>query len=554
MERKRNARKRRTYYILTIIVVVICTAGFFLWQNFKYRLVNKKLDSLVTTKSGGLYRISYDNLVIDEALGNISAINITMLPDSAVFETMKAQNIQPENLFYIHIPKLIVTGLKTPKALLNKEIHAHKIELKDAQVEVRLGKSTGEQKTESKTNLAADVYRQLLGNLKSIKADSIVVENTNLALLDMNSKKLRGKAEGLSIRFSGVEIDSLKQNDTTQILFSKDLSVLTKKIELPIRKGNYTLQVTDLNFDSRAGFFQTGQIRLKSGLSETEFARSHSYATDRFDLTVSRTDLRSISRSGILYQQLKADSLDMEGLSLLVYRDKSVPHDSINRTHDYPQEAIMKLAVPVYLKKISIKNGYIEYKERNDKSDSSGKVSFFHVQSTIGQVTNMPEYIRQNNQMLVRFKADFLNATPFAAEIRMRLNDHRGKFDMDASLGELDAPALNALLKPMALAELKKGKINELQYHLDATNTEACGKLLFRYENFSVKLLKKDEDKNRYKTKLLPTLAAGLLVKDSNPMNGKMRTADINYTRDIHRSIFNLMWKSLFAAIKEVAM
>ncbi|HEY4966483.1 MAG TPA: hypothetical protein VII28_08790, partial [Puia sp.] len=113
---------------------------------------------------------------------------------------------------------------------------------------------------------------------------------------------------------------------------------------------------------------------------------------------------------------------------------------------------------------------------------------------------------------------------------------------------------LNALLKPMALAELNKGKINDLHYHLDATNTRAKGRLLLHYENLSVRLLKKDDDKNKYKTKVLPTLAAGLLVKDSNPQHGKMRTADVDFTRDIHRSIFNLMWKSLFAAIKEVAM
>jgi hypothetical protein len=106
----------------------------------------------------------------------------------------------------------------------------------------------------------------------------------------------------------------------------------------------------------------------------------------------------------------------------------------------------------------------------------------------------------------------------------------------------------------MALAELKKGKINNLSFHLDATNTQGRGKLLLHYENLSVRLLKKDEDKNKYKTKVIPTLAAGLIVKDSNPMNGKLRTADVTYTRDIHRSIFNLMWKSLFAAIKEVAM
>ena len=79
--------------------------------------------------------------------------------------------------------------------------------------------------------------------------------------------------------------------------------------------------------------------------------------------------------------------------------------------------------------------------------------------------------------MLVRFNADFLNASPFSAQIHLKLNDRRGLFRMDASLGEMDAVTLNRLLKPMALAELDKGKIKGLRYHLDATNTQGKGKI-----------------------------------------------------------------------------
>jgi hypothetical protein len=553
MAENKGLHRRRVVYF-SIFILVIGIVGFFFWRNYKYRLVNKKLDKLVTGKSGGLYQINYEKLVINEALGNISASGIDMLPDSSVFESMKEQHMQPDKLFYVHIPKLSVSGVKTPKALLNKEISAHIIQIIDAEIEVRLVKSEQENKTDIRKNMAVEVYRQLLGNLKSITADSLVLENTTVTLVDMDSKKLRVKAEGLSLRFSGIEIDSLKENDSTQILFSRDLSIHCDKVDMPLTKGNYKLQVAGFDFDSRTGFFHTGQIRLKTGMTETEFARSHPFAVDRFDLVLARLDLKGFSRSGLLHQQLMADSIELEGLSLHIFSDKSVPHDSVNRTHDYPQEAIMNLPVPLYVKKIKIRNSYIEYKEKNDKSDSSGKVTFFHVQAVIEQVTNMPEYIRENNQMLLQFHADFLNVSPFSAQIRMRLNDRRGIFSMDARLGEMDALTLNDLLKPMALAELNKGKINGLQYHLDATNIRGKGKLLLQYENLSVRLLKKDDDKNKYKTKVLPTLVAGLVVKDSNPQHGKTRIANVDYTRDIHRSIFNLMWKSLFAAIKEVAM
>ena len=92
----------------------------------------------------------------------------------------------------------------------------------------------------------------------------------------------------------------------------------------------------------------------------------------------------------------------------------------------------------------------------------------------------------------------------------MRLNDRNGNFKLDAGLEELSASSLNTLLKPMALAELDKGKITGLRYHLDATNLYAKGRLKLTYNDLSLKLLKKDDDKNKYKTKFLSTLAQAL--------------------------------------------
>jgi hypothetical protein len=166
----------------------------------------------------------------------------------------------------------------------------------------------------------------------------------------------------------------------------------------------------------------------------------------------------------------------------------------------------------------------------------------------------MRDSIRKDHQMRLHFESSFLNATPFTANINMRLNDHLGHFRLDAKLDEMPAVALNPLLKPMALAELEKGKINSLQYKMNATNTKARGTVFIKYDDLKIKILKKDEDKNKYKQKFLPTLAARVLLKDSNPQHDKMRIGNVDYTRDIHRSIFHIMWKSLFAGIKQVAL
>ncbi len=76
---------------------------------------------------------------------------------------------------------------------------------------------------------------------------------------------------------------------------------------------------------------------------------------------------------------------------------------------------------------------------------------------------------------------------------------------MDAQLGEIKAASsLNPLLKPMALAELDKGKIYRsaaiILMQLIFMPKEAW--IIYTYNDLSLKLLKKDDDKNKYKTKV----------------------------------------------------
>ncbi len=553
---KRVFNRRKKFYIISGILLVLFLGGCLFWKNYKYRLVNKKLDQLVSGKSKGLYQLGYQKLVIDEALGSVTAENVSLLPDSIIFRSLVDGNKAPADLFFIQIPKLSISGVKTPKALLNKEISAHIIRIEDAQIEIRLGRPDKNKKPDFGALLNGDIYRQLLGKLQSIQADSVVIENAHITLKDMQSKSIRytAEAEGFSLRFAGIAIDSSIVADSTKILFSNEIAFHCNQLLIPTKNRMYEMQISGLDFNSVTGNLHSGQIHLKPSLSETAFAKANHFAKDRFNISVGSLDISHISRQAILKQQLVAESMTITQGRFLIFRDKSYPHDSVDRTNDYPQQAIMRMSLPVDIRKIMIRDSYIEYKEKNDKSDSSGKVAFHQVFATLDNVTNFPDQIRRNDQMGLDFKANFLSTASFTARIKMRLNDPKGHFTLDATLGHLDVGALNPLLKPMALAELNKGEINSLKYHLDASNTEGKGKLLFLYQDLSVKLLKKDDEKNKYKTKFLPTLAAGVILKKSNPQNGKTRLGEIDYQRDIHRSIFNLMWKSLFTGIKQVAM
>ncbi len=138
MAEKKAFHKSKRFYIISAILLILFFAGFLFWRNYKYKLVDKKLDNLISVKSKGLYQLNYKNLVINEELGNLSAEDVEMIPDSEVYQNMTDHKTAPKNLFFIRIPKLTVTGVITPKVLLSKEISAHIIRIENANIEIRL--------------------------------------------------------------------------------------------------------------------------------------------------------------------------------------------------------------------------------------------------------------------------------------------------------------------------------------------------------------------------------------------------------------------------------
>jgi hypothetical protein len=138
------------------------------------------------------------------------------------------------------------------------------------------------------------------------------------------------------------------------------------------------------------------------------------------------------------------------------------------------------------------------------------------------------------------------------ARLVMLLRDPQGRFSIDGDIGAIDVMALNPLTQPMGLARMEKGRIGNLHFNLSATDSSSEGKLLIRYRDIKISLLKKDKDENKYEKKGLASLAAGILLKKSNPEGGDAaREEEVHFKRILNKSMFNLIWKSIFTGIKQ---
>lgn len=537
--------------IVLIVVAVVVLVGLAVWRYYKYKIANEKIHEMVSTKTKGLYSIKYENLLLDEVNGTLRVENVSLIPDTSFYSQLRADHKEPPVLVTLTLPELNVTGIKTPKALLNKEIVARKIEIKHPTIEISISNFL---KDTSGYSPGKEIYKQILGNLNSIAMDSIVVTQADLVVKDIGTGKIKFKSSNVSIVLSELKIDSIQKDDSSRILFSKNIDILCKEFILHSSDKKYMYHFENLEYISQINGFKARRIRIVPQLSEEAFNNTLKFQKDRYDFEFENLVLHNIDRQSLWRKSIQADELLIGKSSFKIYRDISLPHDSISRVGAFPQQLLMRLSIPVNIRKVVFHQSFIEYKEKNAKSDSSGKVQFNDVEATMYNVTNMPSLIAKNNLCRLDFKSRFLNKAPISANLNMYLKNPKGRFDIIGEMGSMRGEDLNKLIKPMALAQIEKGDIKKVNFDLQGDNYSAKGKLTVLYDDINLTLLKKNDDKNKYTKKVIPSIVANIVMKNSNPgPNNEVRQAGVNYERDTVRSFFNLLWKSIFSGVKKSA-
>jgi hypothetical protein len=103
------------------------------------------------------------------------------------------------------------------------------------------------------------------------------------------------------------------------------------------------------------------------------------------------------------------------------------------------------------------------------------------------------------------------------------------------------------------MVKIETGNIQKLEFDIKGNAIGSTGSLKMYYNNLKVQLLKEGEDGEAPKKKgLLSFLANKLVIKDANPEKGEaLRVAPVQFTRSPSQSFFSLLWKSVFAGIRE---
>ena len=536
--------------IILLIIVIIAAGGFWYWNTYKKRIIRSELEKAITEKSGGLYKVHYGNLELDEVNGHLSVSSFTLTYDSIKYLQLKKEQRAPHLLFTISIPEIQITGVETPRALIDKEISGRHLAIINPVIEIIY---TNAGKDSSRHLPDKEIYEQILGNLNLIKLDSVTISGAEITTKNLADGKTLVHFLNTSVSLIKVKVDSAGGADTTRLLFAKEINLDCEKFTWHSQDMLYNYQVDSLALRSAISTVSIKNFFILPQLKENDFVKKFSHQIDRFDFAIHNIQLKNTDLNQLSDEMIQADTLVIGSASFKIYRDRNFPEDKKSKVGAYPQQLIQKIPFQIEIKKAIVKNANIVYKEKSSVTHQSGKVQFGNLSAYISNITNRKESIADNNQMVVDMQGYLLNKIPLSSKWIFYLGNPDGKFNLSGKGGGTDAAIFNVLTIPMGPAQFKTGHINSLEFNLAGTNHQMDGNVKLLYDDIHVSMLKKEEDSVHFKKRRMMSLFANMKIKNFNPEKDKSpRIAGVHYRRDIHKSIFNLVWKSIFEGIQEI--
>jgi len=534
---------------ILVFILTGLVAGLLWWNWYKKELIKTKVELTVHEKSQGLYKVTYDDLILDEIEGSLSIHNFSLRYDSTRIKGLALLDQPPSFLINIHIPEIHVRGVLTPKALIEMELVGRILEVKNPVIEIF---ETGLGKDSSASPPSQEVYKQILGNLELISIDSILATGAYINVSSLNERKPAIKMENISVSMIDVKVDSASNADTGRFLFSRQLNMEGVRLAWPSANKLYEFNLDSFTLNSKSRTADIKEFHIRTTLSEEAYVNQFPTQKDRFNLVTKNIHLVNLDVKSFFENKLFADSMIISALQFRLYRDLTMKRDRKNRLDKNLQSLLNELPVTTHLGKIIIQNGYLEYKLIGEKTQQPGTVQFSNLFTAIGNFTNDAVMIEKNKVLTVDMNARFLNQSKVNLNWKFYLGRPDGAFDLRGTLNAIDAFQLNPVSRPLAALEFVKGRVNGLQFDLSGNIYGVEGKVQLSYQDLKVKMLKLDEDTQELKKDPLTHLAANIIIRNSSAeKNGEVKVEQVNYKRDPARSFLSMTWKAVLSGIKQ---
>lgn len=537
--------------ILGALVLLMGIAAIYLSAKWK-PLLTEKITEGVRNGSKGLYTIKFEDIHLNLITGSASLDRVSLIPDTGIYNSLRANNLAPANLFELKLEKLNINRVGVLTAYFKKKVELNSIILDHPSINVLHFDVPKKPDTvkEDKT-----LYEQISKTLKSIHVKAIKIVDADLDYLNGETGKALNSVKHLDITASDFLVDSLSQYDTTRFYNTKDISFVLKGYKSTGKDKMYTIKVDTITGSAKAKSLRVVGVQVIPLHPDLEFSRMYKYGKDRYDLKFNQiqftgVDFMKLNAEGTLHAT--ALSIGPAKVNIFVNRELPAP-PGLDKFKNFPHVALKRLPIPATIDTLKLRDLDVAYTEYNPMSLKRGTVYFENFGGDIYNLSNDSLQLLKNNHAIAKLHAMVMKTSRIDITMDLNLTAKDAAFTYKGSVAPMDMMVLNTVAKNMGLVEIESGKMQKTTFDIKANRNGSSGTVVFLYNNLKVKLLKDSELGEPPKKKgLLSFIANTVLIKDDNPTkNDPARVANVTFERTPAASFFNLLWKGVFMGMRE---
>ncbi len=549
---KRKATHFRRYYkhyvliILTLTLLLLGSAWMFV-RHYK-PILSARLKEQIYRASDSLYRVEFARVHLNPLLGSFTLDSFHLIPDTNTYNRLKIAHRAPPNLFDIFIGEFKLRHAHLFSLVTKKTVNIKVIKAENPSIIILHESHQGSENQESVKNT---LFNLISGPLKAIQIGHIGLHNISIVFKEKNKSWPEGNAlDHMDVVFQDIKIDSSTIRDLSRFLFAKDVWLHLRGSRLYTPDSLYEITTGGIGFSIIEGEGIVKDLKIKPRLSAYQFDKRLQYRKDRFDIAVDSILFSGFSLHDLRKRKWHIGVFQVLNLTGDIYLNAGVPVRPVVKP--LPQQILRESKLDLLIDTLKIKNADLKYRELNPNSGKVGFVTFNHITGEILNITNDSVLIQKQPYCKADLHALFMDKGALHALFNFNLADLDNTFTFRGELGYMNATALNPATRPLGLVRIRSGRIHSLHYNLSADNSGAYGDVALQYDRLGISVLSKNKETGDLTRQGLISLAANMLVIKDNNMEDSLgiRQTEVHYKREPYRSVFNLMWKSIFSGVK----
>ena len=557
MEKKKWPRwKKILLWILGslggLILILLIIAYFYLGS-----IIKGTIEDAIAKQSKGLYQANIGSVYYGIFGGNLYIRNLSLTPDTVVYNELKVADSAPSMLMQLHMKKLKVNNIHLKKFIISKIVDVESIVINSPDLKImQMRKAIKET-----ANQAADTTIKEVDTTQSIPLPKgweyitigeILLEAGSLAFIDRTSDTVKEYTiPSFDIRITNLWVDSAWRTDP-RIYNTDDISVTLRGIRQKTGNGMYALNIHEIGLSTQQNRVYIKEFYLEPLYNRHDFTRKLGFQTDRMDIHIGELSLSRIEwRELMLRKRLIAGKLQIDSMVMDDYRDKRIPMKPGFKP-PMPQQLIRDLKTYIRIDSLVMSNGKATYSEQ--VAEEPGTLFFDRLNGTLTGLTNDSAWLAEKKVSPLVAEAYLQGTGKLQATVNFIFGDPMNRFSIPhALLSSFDLPEVNTMLSKLLPAEIESGRVSKMVVHgIQFNDNYSTGSLTLYYKDLSFKMMnEKHTTWSGIKTGIMNWVAGDILITKSNPgPKGKLRTGVIYFERDKHKSIINFIWKSTLSGLK----